>query len=53
MFSSDNVEEPMAQPAPDQEPTTTSQLEEIAALKAKGLITPEEFEAKKKQILGI
>jgi hypothetical protein len=32
---------------------TAAQLEKFAALKGQGLITEEEFEAKKKQILGI
>jgi hypothetical protein len=35
------------------EPTTTDQLEELAQLKSKGVITEDEFAAKKKQILGI
>ncbi len=32
---------------------TTAQLQELANLKAQGIITEEEFAAKKKQILGI
>jgi Short C-terminal domain len=35
------------------EPDYVSQLEQLAQLKAQGIITEEEFEAKKKQILGI
>jgi len=31
----------------------TVELEQLAELKAKGILTDEEFEAKKKQILGI
>jgi hypothetical protein len=39
-----------AQPA---EPDYAAELEKLAQLKAQGIITEEEFEAKKKQILGI
>ena len=39
-----------AQPA---EPDYTAELEKLAQLKAQGIINDEEFEAKKKQILGI
>jgi hypothetical protein len=39
-----------AAPAPLDE---TAQIQKFAALKGQGLITEEEFEAKKKQILGI
>jgi Short C-terminal domain len=35
------------------EPDYVAQLEQLAQLKAQGIITEEEFEAKKKQILGI
>ena len=38
-----------APPAPDY----TAELEQLAQLKAQGILTEEEFEAKKKQILGI
>lgn len=38
-----------AQPAADY----AAQLEELAKLKSEGILTEEEFEAKKKQILGI
>jgi hypothetical protein len=41
-----------AQAAPA-EPAYTAEIEKLAELKAQGLITEEEFEAKKKQILGI
>lgn len=41
---------PVAQvPADDM----TSQLQQLAALRDQGILTPEEFDAKKKQILGI
>jgi Short C-terminal domain len=39
-------------PAPAQ-PDLTTQLAELAKLKEQGIITEEDFEAKKKQILGI
>jgi hypothetical protein len=35
------------------EPDYMGELEQLAQLKAQGIITEEEFEAKKKQILGI
>jgi predicted Zn-dependent peptidase len=34
-------------------PDYAAELQQLAALKGQGLITEEEFEAKKKQILGI
>ena len=47
-----------AQQAPAQQaapaaPDYTAELEQLAQLKAQGILTDEEFEAKKKQILGI
>lgn len=39
-----------AQPAT---PDYTAELQQLAQLKAQGIITDEEFEAKKRQILGI
>jgi membrane protease subunit (stomatin/prohibitin family) len=41
---------PSAEPA---EPDYAAELEKLAQLKAQGVITDAEFEAKKKQILGI
>ena len=41
---------PAAAPAA---PDYTAELEQLAQLKAQGILTDEEFEAKKKQILGI
>ena len=35
------------------EPDYAAELEQLAQLKAQGIITEEEFEAKKKQVLGI
>jgi hypothetical protein len=41
---------PAAAPA---EPDYTAELEQLAQLKAQGILTEDEFQAKKKQILGI
>jgi hypothetical protein len=38
---------------PEEEPDYMDELEKLAELKDKGIITEEEFEAKKKQILGL
>lgn len=43
------VEAPPAAPADDY----TAELERLAKLRDEGVITPEDFEAKKKQLLGI
>jgi putative oligomerization/nucleic acid binding protein len=43
------VNQPVAEPALDY----TAELNELARLKAQGVITEEEFQAKKRQILGI
>jgi len=40
-------------PAPPAVDDTTAQLQQIAALHTQGILTDEEFAAKKKQILGI
>jgi membrane protease subunit (stomatin/prohibitin family) len=42
-----------AAPAAPAAPDYAAELEQLAHLKAQGIITEEEFEAKKKQILGI
>ena len=42
-----------AAPAAPAEPDYTAELEQLAQLKNQGILTEEEFEAKKKQILGI
>jgi membrane protease subunit (stomatin/prohibitin family) len=42
-----------AAPAAPAEPDYAAELEQLAQLKNQGIITEEEFEAKKKQILGI
>jgi hypothetical protein len=46
------VTEPLQYDAPA-EPDYTAELEQLAQLKAQGILTDEEFQAKKKQILGI
>ena len=43
---------PPAAPAPA-EPDYTAELERLAKLRDEGVITPADFEAKKKQLLGI
>jgi membrane protease subunit (stomatin/prohibitin family) len=42
-----------AQQAAPAAPDYAAELEQLAQLKAQGILTAEEFEAKKKQILGI
>jgi membrane protease subunit (stomatin/prohibitin family) len=42
-----------AAPAAPAEPDYTAELAQLAQLKNQGILTDEEFEAKKKQILGI
>jgi predicted Zn-dependent peptidase len=42
-----------APPAASAVPDYAAELEQLAQLKAQGILTEEEFEAKKKQILGI
>ena len=44
---------PAAAPAAPAELDEAAEIQKYAALKGQGLITEEEFEAKKKQILGI
>lgn len=43
---------PAAAPAADQ-PDYMAELEQLAQLRDQGILTPEEFEAKKKQVLGL
>jgi Short C-terminal domain len=52
-YAAEAPQAPQAPPAPGGEPDYASELEQLAHLKAQGIITEEEFEAKKKQILGI
>lgn len=47
-------EQPAQAPAPvEQVDSTTEQLQQLAQLKDQGILTQDEFDAKKKQILGI
>src|SRR3954451_16120010 len=46
-------EPPPAAPAAAPVPDYTAELEQLAQLKNQGILTEEEFQAKKKQILGI
>lgn len=39
--------------AAPQEPAYMAELEQLAQLRDQGIVSPEEFEAKKKQILGL
>jgi hypothetical protein len=43
---------PAAAPAPAPGPSVPDQLEQLASLRDRGIITPEEFEAKKSELLG-
>jgi hypothetical protein len=45
--------QPAAPAAAPAAPDYAAELEQLAQLKAQGILTEEEFEAKKKQILGI
>jgi hypothetical protein len=48
------VTEPMQSDAPaPAAPDYTAEIEQLAQLKAQGILTEDEFQAKKKQILGI
>ena len=44
---------PAPAPAAAAEPEYMAELEQLAQLRDQGIISPEEFEAKKKQILGL
>jgi Short C-terminal domain len=46
-------QQPAAAPAAPQEPEYMAELEQLAQLRDQGIVSPEEFEAKKKQILGL
>jgi hypothetical protein len=47
-------EQQQAAPAPaGAEPEYMAELEQLAKLRDQGIVSPEEFEAKKKQILGL
>jgi hypothetical protein len=40
-------------PPPPAQPDYAAELQKLASLRDQGVITPEEFEAKKRQVLGI
>ena len=44
---------PAAAPAAPAQPDYMDELQQLARLRDQGILTPEEFEAKKKQLLGI
>jgi hypothetical protein len=44
---------PVSVDAPPAEISTSDELEKLAGLRDQGVITEEEFEAKKKQVLGL
>ncbi|HEX5480716.1 MAG TPA: SHOCT domain-containing protein [Dehalococcoidia bacterium] len=54
-WSAENEQQAMATQsyAPAAEPDYTAELERLAQLKAQGVITEQEFQSKKKAILGI
>jgi membrane protease subunit (stomatin/prohibitin family) len=51
-WSDDSQNQQPAQAAPAED-DMTAQLQQLAQLKEQGILTQEEFDAKKKQILGI
>jgi Short C-terminal domain len=54
MYDEPAYDEPAAAPPPaPAEPDLAGQLQELAKLKDQGILTEEEFQAKKKQILDI
>ena len=53
MYQQQAAQEQMAAAAAPAEPDYAAELEKLAQLKNQGIISEEEFEAKKKQILGI
>jgi Short C-terminal domain len=54
MYDEPAYDEPAAAPPPaPAEPDLAGQLQELAKLKEQGILTEEEFQAKKKQILDI
>lgn len=42
-----------APPVEPQQPSYVAELEQLAQLRDQGVVTPEEFDAKKRQLLGI
>ena len=52
-YEAQAYEAQQAQPMAAAEPDYTAELEQLAQLKKQGIITEDEFQAKKKQILGL
>ena len=53
-YAAQEQEAAAAAPAPaTAEPEYMAELQQLAQLRDQGIVTPEEFEAKKKQILGV
>jgi putative oligomerization/nucleic acid binding protein len=53
-WAAESEQQAMAvQPSPPEEPSYTAELERLAQLRAQGILTDEEFQSKKKAILGI
>jgi len=42
-----------AEPAAPQQPAYVAELEELSRLRDRGVISPQEFDAKKRQLLGV
>ena len=53
MYQQQAAQQQMAAAAAPAEPDYAAELEKLAQLKNQGILSEEEFEAKKKQILGI
>jgi len=52
-YAAEEQEAAAPAPAAAPEPEYMAELEQLAQLRDQGILTPEEFEAKKKQILGL
>lgn len=52
-YDDPGYDEPAPAPAAPAQPDYAEELQKLAELKAAGIINDEEFEAKKKQILGL
>ncbi len=52
-YDDPGYDEPAPAPAAPAQPDYAAELQKLAELKAAGIINDEEFEAKKKQILGL
>ncbi|HUC34474.1 MAG TPA: SHOCT domain-containing protein [Gaiellaceae bacterium] len=52
-YDDPGYDEPAPPPAAPAQPDYAEELQKLAELKAAGIINDEEFEAKKKQILGL